>query len=711
MASETPAAVAEKTSQRSANDEETQPLRISTDADGCHKINDISNDNTDETKHKQSVLDRYCGCPIDVCREIGHQCRKVDCKRILRRTFSLKTLKSRVPIVGWLPKYRLNHLQGDIIAGITVGLTVLPQSLAYAKIAELPPQYGLYTAFMCCFVYALLGTSKDVNIGPAAVMSLLTAEFGHSMIKGDPTYAIALSLVCGVIQIVMGLLHIGFLVEYISHPVINSFTTAAAITIACSQLKKWLGLHGIPRGFIAQLDAVIRKLPQTQLWDFGLGLVCMILLYALKKLKDIKWKNSGESATVAKKVAQKVIWIVSTARNAIIVLAAASVAAVLYHNDQVPFTLTGNITSGIPSFKPPSFTITHENQTYTATDMFQTVGLGIIMVPLIGVIEVIAVGKAFGRKNGYNVDANQELYALGIANVLGSFVSAYPVTASFSRSAVNAQSGSMTTLAGAVTGALVVLALAFLTPLFYYIPDAALAAVIIMAVTDMINFSMLKDLWIINKADLLPWLTAFFVSLGAGFEYGILLGVAVSLLILLYPWARPKITMTPYELTQKSSIDTYDGIIVVEVSMGLMFPGIEHLQEKIMKKAFQKNQRSSVILDFSNVQKIDYSSAVGLDQLTEDFEKQKTWLVFVNVQKSVLDTLTRADVVITQAKSLDDAVRLIRAGDPPDDSLAVHVVAALSEIGLHGSTTVPNTSRRSSLAHRRSRTCSINADV
>lgn len=388
----------------------------------------------------------------------------------------------------------------------------------------------------------------------------------------------------------------------------------------------------------------------------------MVCLYLLKRLKEIKWRKDDEPFTTRQKVAEKTLWVVSTARNAIVVIVASGMAAALYENGVEKFTLTGNITSGIPSFKPPSFTLVDGNRTYTAHDFFENLGLGVVMVPLVGIIEIIAVGKAFGRKFGYNVDGNQELMAIGISNLLGSFVSAYPVTASFSRSAVNAQSGSMTTVAGIFTGTMVLLALAFLTPLFFYIPDAALAAVIIMAVTDMINFTMVKHLWRINKVDLLPWMTAFFVSLGFGFEYGILLGVVVSLLILLYPWARPQITITPYERQEQ---EQKVNILIVKIAMGLTFPGVEHLQEKIIAKAFQKTCTSSVIVDFSSICKMDYTSATGIGQLVEDFAKKKAQLVFINIQSAVLETLKRARVSVTQADSLSDALLLIQSSDLP----------------------------------------------
>lgn len=593
------------------------------------------------------------------CHDIRQGCQQIDFKRHVRQTFSVKTLKNRLPILKWLPKYRLRHFQGDLIAGITVGLTVIPQSLAYAKIAELPPQYGLYSAFMCSFVYVLLGTSRDINFGPTAVMSLLTAEFAHSI----PALATLLAFICGLIQIGMGIFSLGFLLDYISHPVINSFTTAAAITIACSQVKKWLGLKNIPREFVQQFYLTAKKIPETKIYDFVLGLVCMVLLYIMKRLKDIKW--SDESTSLGKTVCKKLIWVMSTARNAIVVIFSAGLSAILLRHDLQPFSLTGNITSGIPPFRPPEFTIVvDDNVTMSTSECIQSMGIGIIIVPLVGVIESIAIGKAFGRKNGYNVDGNQELLANGVSNVLGSFVSAYPVSASFSRSAVMAQSGVQTTLANIFSGTLVLLAVAFLTPLFYYIPDAALAAVIIMAVLDMIDFSMIKHLWVINKIDLFPWIATFFISLFAGFEFGILIGVATSLLLLLYPWARPAIEARSVADSKVETHGCSDNIILVTIPMGLMFPGVDHLQEKVEAKALNGTSSKTVIVDFTHVVMMDYTAVIGVKEMYLYLQKKATPLILTNVQPAILLKLQKAKIKnLCYAASVEDAVRMIADGE------------------------------------------------
>ncbi|RLV92073.1 hypothetical protein DV515_00013950 [Chloebia gouldiae] len=342
-----------------------------------------------------------------------------------------------LPVLRWLPRYSRAWLPLDLLAGLAVGLTTVPQALAYAELAGLPPQYGLYSSFMGCFVYCCLGTAKDVTLGPTAIMSLLVSSYAFH----QPVYAVLLAFLSGCIQLAMGLLRLGFLLDFISCPVIKGFTSAASITISFSQIKNILGLQGIPRQFFLQLYETLRRIGETRV--------------ALSTL---------------------------AARNALVVLFAGLVAYSFQVMGSQPFRLTGSIPQGLPAFRPPHFSLATPNGTVPFQSMVQDMGVGLAVVPLMGLLETIAIAKAFASQNGYRIDPNQELLALGVANVLGSFVSSYPITGSFGRTAVNAQSGVCTPAGGLVTGALVLLSLAYLTSLFCYIPKAALAAVIISAV-------------------------------------------------------------------------------------------------------------------------------------------------------------------------------------------------------------------------------------
>ncbi|XP_040386512.1 sodium-independent sulfate anion transporter isoform X5 [Cygnus olor] len=335
-----------------------------------------------------------------------------------RRRCWLRAVRRRLPILGWLPRYSPGWLQLDLIAGVTVGLTVVPQALAYAEVAGLPPQYGLYSSFVGCFVYCFLGTAKDVTLGPTAIMSLLVSSYAFH----DPVYAVLLTFLAGCIQLAMGLLHLGFLLDFISCPVIKGFTSAASITISFNQVKNILGLHGIPRQFFLQVYETLRRIGETST-QRPRGPVC--------------WPGG-------------------------LLLPAEGLPAADAHRQHPP--------------RPPP-------------------------LPAAALLQGCAQRHRALRDDGgasqndYRIDPNQELLAMGFANVLGSFFSSYPVTGSFGRTAVNAQTGVCTPAGGLVTGALVLLSLAYLTSLFYYIPKAALAAVIISAVVPMFDAGIFRTLW------------------------------------------------------------------------------------------------------------------------------------------------------------------------------------------------------------------------
>ncbi|XP_025114550.1 sodium-independent sulfate anion transporter-like [Pomacea canaliculata] len=560
--------------------------------------------------------------------------RKV--KESCRKCFSMKTLKRKLPIIQWLPKYRLNHFQCDLIAGLTVGLTVIPQGLAYAVVAGLQPQYGLYSAFMGCFVYMFMGTAKDITLGPTAIMSLLTNTFAASTVENDPTMAIVLTLFCGLIQLAMGLLNLGILVSYISHSVINAFTSAAAITIAVGQIKSILGLKNIPQDFMPMVYYTCKQIPQTKIWDMVMGLVSMVALFALKKLREIKWKDQNDPERPVRlyvRAARKFLWLVGTGANAIVVIVAAGVAAgMLSHNINV-FSLTGKITPGIPNFEPPAFSNPSIN--LTTPVVFEKIGAGFVIVPLLGIVEAIAIGKAFARTNNYKIDATQELISIGVANILSSFVHSYPVTGSFSRTAVNSQSGVKTPAGGLFTGVLILLALQFLVKYCYYIPKSALAAVIIMAVIQMVDYKIVPILWRTNSMliELLIHLITFVLSFVLGIEYGILIGVGLSLLLLLYPMARPRL-----QVTQKQ------GIVIIQLDQGLFFPAVEHVEEKIMKMALEDEKPKAVIVDMSHVFGVDYTAVQTFKSLLADASRHSVRIIFCQIRPRVMKDILKADI-------------------------------------------------------------------
>nr|XP_057925505.1 sodium-independent sulfate anion transporter [Doryrhamphus excisus] len=540
-----------------------------------------------------------------------------------RSSGSCRMLKTWLPILAWLPKYNLKWLQMDVLAGVTVGLTAVPQALAYAQIAGLPVEYGLYSAFMGGFIYTFLGTSKDVTLGPTAIMSLLC----FSVVGGEPHRAVLLSLLCGLIQAGMALLRLGFLLDFISFPVIKGFTCAAAITIGFGQVKNILGLQDIPHEFFLQVYYTFYQIPEARIGDVVLGLLCLAVLIMLMLMKT---RLGCDDAPRYSKIARTFVWAVATMRNALVVLAASLCAFSWEAFGHHVFSITGKTAQGLPPFKPPPTSDTTANGTVVSFgEVVEGFGGGLAVIPLMGLLESIAIAKAFAGQNNYRIDANQELLAIGVTNVMGSFVSAYPVTGSFGRTAVNSQTGVCSPAGGIVTSVVVLLSLAFLMPAFYYIPKAALAAVIICAVAPMVDHHVVADMWRVHKLDLLPFVVTFLMSFWQ-VQYGIMGGVAVSGVLLLYSTARPQMKMSD------------KGVPLITLASGLSFPAAEHLSHVIHTKALQVSPARSVVLDCHHVSIIDYTVIHELSDLLRHFKLQDVDLIFCRLQPSILDVLLAA---------------------------------------------------------------------
>ncbi|XP_063533837.1 sodium-independent sulfate anion transporter-like isoform X1 [Cydia strobilella] len=438
-------------------------------------------------------------------------------------------------ILHWSKSYELGTGVGDLIAGITVALTLIPQSIAYASLAGLEPQYGLYASLIGGFVYGITGTCPQINIGPTALLSLLTFTYTNGT---SPDFAVLLCLTSGLVQLVAGTLQLGFLVEFVSLPVVSGFTSAAAVTIASSQVKGLLGLKFSAETFIATWKELYRHIGDTRLPDTLLSLACCILLLGMKALKEIHiGAKDNEKSQKGVAFIQKSLWFAGVSRNAVVVILAAAVAFFVYLDVGDPLILTGKITPGLPTPQAPPFHTTVGNVTISAGGMLAQLGSGLLVVPLVGIISNVAIAKAFS--NGKTLDATQEIIALGICNVVGAFFRSFPVNGSFTRSAVSDASGVRTPAAGFVTGIIVILTLALLTPYFFFIPRAALSAVIVCAVLHMVDIDIIKKLWRSSRLDIIPLLGTFLCCLALGIEIGLICGVGIDVILLLYYNSRP----------------------------------------------------------------------------------------------------------------------------------------------------------------------------
>ncbi|XP_054565810.1 sodium-independent sulfate anion transporter [Eptesicus fuscus] len=570
-------------------------------------------------------------------------------------------LRRWLPLLAWLPHYSTQWLRMDLVAGLSVALTVIPQALAYAEVAGLPPQYGLYSAFVGCFVYVFLGTSRDVTLGPTAIMSLLVSSYTFR----EPAYAVLLAFLSGCVQLAMRFLCLGFLLDFVSCPVIKGFTSAAAVTIGVGQIKNLLGLQRVPRQFFLQLYHTFRSLGETRVGDAVLGLVCLLLLLLLRLMRA-HMPPVPPNTPPGVRLSLGLVWTATTARNALVVSGAALMAYSCDVAGYRPFVLTGEIVQGLPAVRVPPFSLTTANGTVSFSQMVQDMGAGLAVVPLMGLLESIAVAKAFASQNHYRIDANQELLSIGEAASGASpprgvgpmvvmpvrEVLARLVSSVFTRSATSACSPCRAPSLPVTLSRLVRRPdqrpglLLLLLPGHRQLRAAALAAVIIMAVAPLLDAGIARTLWRVRRLDLLPLSVTFLLCFWE-VQYGILAGTLVSLLILLRSVARPGMQVSEWP------------VLVVQPAGGLHFPAIEALREAVESRALGASPPRSAVLECSHVCSLDYTVVLGLRELLEDFRRRDLTLVLVGLQEPVRRVLLSADLRAPHFPSLQEAERYL----------------------------------------------------
>ncbi len=441
---------------------------------------------------------------------------------------AMQRLVRYVPALDWLWHYQAGHLVGDIIAGIIVASLLIPQSMAYALLAGLPPQVGLYAGIVPAILYPLFGTSRVLAVGPVAVDSLMVGAAVSQLAPQDsPDYlafALTLAFLVGIVELSMGLLRLGFLVNFLSRSVISGFISGAALIIAFSQVKHLFGL-GVPStsSFFELLLVLIRSLPQTNWVALALGLVSVIiLLYCnqplVKQLKRRGWSD------------QKILPVAKSAPLLVVILGTLVVGGL--HLDQVAgIKVVGEIPRGLPSLTLPLWDV----------QIWQVLLPTALAIALVGYMEGFAGGQALASKRREKIDANQELVAFGVANLGASLTGGYPVTGGVSRSVVYYSAGANTGLASIITGCLLAVTVLFLTSLFYFLPQACLAAIIITAVYKLIDLATFRRMWSYDRADGIAWLATFLIVLSLGVSKGIIFGALIALGLHLWRTSHPHI--------------------------------------------------------------------------------------------------------------------------------------------------------------------------
>jgi SulP family sulfate permease len=533
-------------------------------------------------------------------------------------------LKSILPIFSWLPNYKKEWLKGDISAGLTVGVMLIPQGMAYASIAGLPAVYGLYASIVPILIYAFLGTSRQLAVGPVAMVSLLTAtaigSFQGLSNSDYISYAILLALLVGVIQFLLGAFRLGFLVNFLSHPVVSGFTSAAALIIGLSQLKHLLGVN-IPRSHHVHeiiLNAV-DKFNEINWIALIIGLAGIFIIIISKKIKK---SLPGQLFAV--------------------IFGILAVTLFGLGNGSTTVDIVKDIPSSLPSFVFPTFSM----------EIIQLLLPMALTISLISFMESIAVAKAIQTKHrDYKVEPNQELISLGLANVFGSFFQSYPTTGGFSRTAVNDQAGAKTGLASIISATLIIITLLFLTPYFYNLPKAILASVIMVAVFGLIDYKEAIHLFKSNITDFWMLIATFVSTLAFGVEIGIGLGVILSLAMVLFQTTRPhtarlaKVPNTHFyrNIERFSDLEINEEILIYRFDAQIFFANTNFFKDKLYEyERLKKKNLKLLIIDGESINNIDSTAIHAFEEIVSDFNSRNITVYFTGIKGPVRDKLLKS---------------------------------------------------------------------
>ncbi|ARA92679.1 sodium-independent anion transporter [Rhodothermaceae bacterium RA] len=525
------------------------------------------------------------------------------------------------PLRDQLSGYGRDQLQGDLSAGLTVGVMLIPQGMAYALIAGLPPIYGLYASLVPIIVYALFGTSRQLAVGPVAMVSLLVAAGVAPLAGGDAgryiELALLLALMVGAIQLVLGLARFGFLTNFLSHPVLAGFTSAAALIIGLSQLKHLLGVP-IPRSnYIHEiLWSALQQIGSVHVPTLLLGLGSIVLLVVLKRWRRIP--------------------------GPLVVVVLGTLAVWGFGLHERGMAIVGAVPGGLPAPVVPPISL-------ASLEALLPIAL---TIALVGFMESIAVAKVYATKNRYEVDANRELVGLGLANLIGAFFRSYPVTGGFSRTAVNAQAGAQTTVASLISAGVIALTLLFLTPLFYYLPNAVLAAIVMVAVSGLIDWKEARFLWKTDRRDLALMALTFLATLGLGIEEGILVGVVVSLVLVIQQSSRPHTAVMgrlPNTSTYRNVERYPDALVnsrvaILRMDASLYFANVAYLKEQVEQLVERSSVLQALVLDAYPINRIDSTGAHALKELVTTLRERGIAFYMAGVKGPVMDRLKRAGV-------------------------------------------------------------------
>ena len=537
-----------------------------------------------------------------------------------------------VPLIGWLRTYHRGLLTRDVLAAVIVTLMLVPQALAYAMLAGLPPEMGLYASMLPLVLYAVFGTSASLAVGPVAVAALMTASALSSFAApGSPEYicaALVLAALSGLILIAMGVLRLGFLVNFLSHPVISGFVTASGILIAISQLKHIFGVEASGHNVVELLRALLDQWQQVNVITLLIGLGVWAYLWVCRKRLNGWLTKLGMPASWAG------LMVKAAPISAVVVT---TLLAWGFQLEQRGVDLVGFVPSGLPAITLPS--------------LDQSLWLGLLpaalLISLVGFVESVSVAQTLAAKRRQRIDPNQELIALGMANLGAGISGGSPVSGGFSRSVVNFEAGAATPLAGAFTALGVVLATLLLTDLLAFLPTATLAATIIVAVGTLIDLPAVKRTWQYSSSDGVAMVATLLLTLLHSVEVGIISGVVLSLGLHLYRTSQPHSAVVGrvpgtehFRNVKRHQVETDEHVAMLRIDESLYFANARYLEDTVMALASRSPSIKHIVLTCQAVNVIDASALESLEAINGRLKDAGAMLHLAEVKGPVMDRLT-----------------------------------------------------------------------
>ena len=569
-----------------------------------------------------------------------------------------------LPILEWGRSYNRKILTDDMMAAVIVTIMLIPQSLAYALLAGLPPVVGLYASILPLVAYAIFGTSRTLAVGPVAVVSLMTASAaGAVAAQGTAEYleaAITLAMLSGVMLAVLGFLRAGFLANLLSHPVISGFITASGILIATSQLKHILGVRAGGDNWPAMLGSLASSIGETNMWTLAIGIPATLFLFWVRKGAKPALQTIGLPERAAEMTAKA---------GPVAAVALTILAAITFDLGDKGVNLVGAIPQGLPPFATPS----------TDLALIERLWVPALLISIIGFVESVSVAQTLAAKRRQRIAPDQELIGLGAANIASAFSGGYPVTGGFARSAVNFDAGAQTPAAGAYTAIGIALATLFLTPLLFSLPIATLAATIIVAVLSLVDLKTPGQLWRYSKADFAAHIATIGITLLAGVELGVISGVAVGLLLYLWRASRPHAAIVGrvpetehFRNVERHRVLTVPHVLSIRIDEALTYLNARWLEEYVLERVAERPALRHVILMCSAVNEIDASGLESLEAINHRLGDGGIGLHLSEVKGPVMDRLKRTHflqqlngkVFLSQDRAFAEVAK--DTGEPPE---------------------------------------------